>query len=259
MTATTLSTVEIEVRNDLAAAYRLFAEIGWHELIYNHITAKIPGTDHFLINPFGLMYREITGENLVKVDLDGTILDETDHAINPAGFIVHSAVHRARPDVGCVAHTHTTAGLAVACQADGLLPLSFPSMFYTDRIAYHAFEGITVDQDECARLAADLGTSDVMILRNHGLLACGPTIADTFAELYHLQRACEVQIAFQSSGAAPNAVDRQIALKAAAQHTGLARNGPQNALLWRAMVRWMDDVSPGFRIPYAAAQKEQNA
>lgn len=157
-------------------------------------------------------------------------------------------MHRARADAGCVVHTHTTAGLAVACQADGLLPLSFPSMFYTDRIAYHAFEGITVDADECARLAADLGDRDVMILRNHGLLACGRTVADAFAELYHLQRACEVQLAVQSAGAPVTLPPREVQLKAAAQHTGLARTGTQNVLLWRAMLRWMDDVDPGYRI-----------
>ena len=164
---------EQEARVGLAAAYRLFAQLGWHELIYNHITVKVPGTEHFLINPFGLMYRQVKASNLVKIDLDGAIVGPASYPINPAGFVVHAAVHRARADVGCVMHTHTTAGLAVACQADGLLPLSFPSMFYTDRLAYHDFEGVTVDESECDRLAADLGDRYAMILRNHGLLACG--------------------------------------------------------------------------------------
>lgn len=240
-------TAETQARVELAAAYRLFAELGWHELIYNHITVRVPGTEHFLINPFGLMYREVKASNLVKVDLEGNILGHASHPINPAGFIVHAAVHGARPDVGCVIHTHTTTGLAVACQRDGLLPLSFPSMFYTDRVAYHDFEGITVDKDECARLAANLGDRYAMILRNHGLLACGRTIADAFAEIYHLQRACDVQIAAQSTGATLNWPDRSIGLKAAAQHDGLARTGTQNALLWQAMVRWMERVDSSFK------------
>lgn len=238
---------EILAREDLAAAYRLFAVLGWHELIYNHITVKIPGTEYFLINPFGLMYREITAANLLKIDLLGNLIEASEYSVNPAGFVVHAAVHRARPDVGCVMHTHTTAGLAVACQAEGLLPLSFPSLFYTDRIAYHEFEGITVDEDECARLADDLGDRDVMILRNHGLLTCGRTVANAFAELYHLQRACEAQLAIQSAGASTTVPPRRIQLKAAEQHSALARNGVQNDLLWRAMVRWMDDTVPGFR------------
>lgn len=242
-----ISKQEVEARVNLAAAYRLLAELGWHELIYNHITVRVPGTEHFLINPFGLMYREVNASNLVKVDLEGNVLGDSTHPINPAGFIVHAAVHGARPDVGCVIHTHTTTGLAVACQADGLLPLSFPSMFYTDRLAYHEFEGITVDHDECARLAADLGNRNAMILRNHGLLACGRTLGDAFAEIYHLQRACDVQIAAQASGAALTWPDRSIGLKASAQHDALARSGTQNDLLWSAMVRWMDRVDPGYR------------
>lgn len=241
------SAEEVHARTDLAAAYRLFAVLGWHELIYNHITVKVPGTEHFLINPFGLMYREITASNLVKVDLEGALIEDSPYPINPAGFIVHAAVHRARADVGCVIHTHTTAGLAVACQAEGLLPLSFPAMFYTDRLAYHDFEGITIDAEECGRLASDLGQRDAMVLRNHGLLACGRTIADAFAEIYHLQRACEVQLAVQGSGAATVVPPRAIGLKAAEQHTRLARSGTQNQLLWQAMVRWMDDLDPKYR------------
>jgi ribulose-5-phosphate 4-epimerase/fuculose-1-phosphate aldolase len=247
MAAKPSSPAEKQARIELAACYRLFAELGWHELIYNHITVKVPETEHFLINPFGLMYREVTASNLVKIDLDGNILDDSPHPINPAGFIVHAAVHGARPDVGCVIHTHTSAGLAVACQAEGLLPLSFPAMFYTDRLAYHDFEGITVDTDECARLAEDLGDRYAMILRNHGLLACGRTLGDAFAEIYHLQRACEVQVAAQSTGAMLIFPPPEVGLKAAAQHDGLARSGTQNQLMWQAMMRWMDRVDPGYR------------
>jgi ribulose-5-phosphate 4-epimerase/fuculose-1-phosphate aldolase len=239
---------EYRLRCELACAYRLFDQLGWHELIYNHITVRLPGHENnFLINPFGLMYREITAGNLVRIDIDGNVVGQADHPVNPAGFIVHSAIHAARDDAHCVMHTHTTAGMAVACQAEGLLPLSFPAMFYTGRVAYHDFEGITLDRDERARLAADLGDRNVMILRNHGLLACGPSVGHAFAELYHLQRACEVQIAAQSSGARLTLPEPAIAQRAADQFTATARKGAQNDMLFAAMMRWMDDKDPGYR------------
>jgi ribulose-5-phosphate 4-epimerase/fuculose-1-phosphate aldolase len=237
---------EWQVRCELAAAYRLFAVLGWHELIYNHLTVRVPGTDHFLINPFGLMYREVTAGNLLKIDLDGNKVAPSPWPVNPAGFIVHSAVHAARADAHCVMHTHTTAGQVVSCQADGLLPLSFNAMFYANRVAYHDFEGITLDREECERLARDLGTRNVMILRNHGLLVCGPTIGDAFAEHYMLQRACEVQIAAQSTGVPLLQPSAAIAERAAAQYERTARQGDQNTLLWDAMLRWAWDLDPGF-------------
>lgn len=244
-TSQSWSEAEWEARVELACAYRLFATLGWHELIYNHITVRIPGSEHFLINPFGLMYREITASSLVKVDVDGRVLSPGEYGVNPAGFVVHSAVHRARPDVGCVMHTHTTTGMAVACQKEGLLPLSFPAMFYTGRLAYHEFEGITLDTDECERLARDLGDRRAMILRNHGLLSCGPTVADAFAELYHLQRACDVQIAAQSGGQL-RMPSTAVAEKVTAQFDATAYDDQQNRLLWRAMRRWMDSVDSGY-------------
>lgn len=243
-----VSAEEWQLRCELACAYRLFDQLGWHELIYNHITVRLPGPEaHFLINPFGLMYREITAGNLVRIDIDGRIIGHSDYPVNPAGFIVHSAVHAAREDAHCVMHTHTTAGMAVACQDEGLLPLSFPAMFYTGRVAYHDFEGITLDRDERGRLAANLGDRNVMILRNHGLLACGPSVGHAFAELYHLQRACEVQIAAQSSGARLTLPAPEIARRAADQFTATARKGSQNDMLFQAMMRWMDDKDPGYR------------
>lgn len=237
---------EWQVRCELAAAYRLFAHLGWHELIYNHLTVRVPGSEHFLINPFGLMYREITAGKLVKIDLEGRKVEPSPWTVNPAGFIVHSAVHAARPDAHCVVHTHTTAGQVVSCQAGGLLPLSFNAMFYAGRVAYHDFEGITLDREECQRLAADLGDRNVMILRNHGLLVCGPSIGDAFAEHYMLQRACEVQVAAQATGV-PLVLPRdEIAQRAAAQYDASARKGGQNTLLWDAMLRWAWDLDPGF-------------
>ena len=170
-----MAQAEWSARQDLALAYRLFDQFGWHELIYNHITVRVPDEEgRFLINPFGLMYREITASNLVKIDVDGRVLSTPSSRINPAGFVVHAAVHACRADAHAVIHSHTTAGQAVSCQRQGLLPLSFSSVFFHERIAYHDFEGITLDRDECGRLAQDLGSSNVMILRNHGLLTCGP-------------------------------------------------------------------------------------
>ena len=234
-------------RIELACAYRLFAALGWHELIYNHISLRVPSRhDRFLINPFGMMYREITASSLVEIDIDGHVVDPGSAPVNPAGFVVHAAVHRARPDAACVMHTHTTDGMAVACQRDGLLPLSFPSMFYFERIGYHAFEGITLDTGECDRLARSLGTFNAMILRNHGLLACGPSVADAFAELYHLQRACEVQIAAQSSGASLTFPSESVVRKATSQFDATARRGEQNHLLFSAMRRWMDAIDPSY-------------
>lgn len=233
-------------RCELAAAYRLFAQLGWHELIYNHLTVRVPGSPYFLINPFGLMYREIRASTLLKIDLEGRKVEPSAYAVNPAGFIVHGAVHAARADAHCVMHTHTTAGQVVSCQRDGLLPLSFNAMFYAGRVAYHDFEGITLDREECARLAANLGDRNVMILRNHGLLVCGPTIGDAFAEHYMLQRACEVQVAAQATGAALVQPSPEIAARASAQYDATARKGDQNTLLWDAMLRWAWDLDPAF-------------
>lgn len=239
------SAAEWAVRLDVACAYRLFHRFGWHELIYNHITARVPGTrDRFLINPFGLMYREVTASNLVEIDLDGRVV-RGEHPVNPAGFVVHSAVHAARPDAHCVMHTHTTAGMAVACQEGGLLPLSFPSAFFHGRVAYHDFEGITLDLDERGRLAANLGDRPVMILRNHGLLSCGRDVAEAFANLYTLQRACEVQIAAQAGGtAALRRIPEPVMARTTTQAMG---PGMDAGLVFAAMRRWMEDEDPGWR------------
>jgi ribulose-5-phosphate 4-epimerase/fuculose-1-phosphate aldolase len=233
-------------RQELACAYRLFDHFGWHELIYNHITVRVPGEKgHFLINPFGLMYREVTASNLVKIDIDGKVV-LGDHPVNRAGFVIHSAIHRARKDAHAVAHTHTTAGQAVSCQEQGLLPMSFSAVMFHDRIAYHAFEGITLDLDEQERLLADLGDKDVMILRNHGLLTCGPTLADAFQEMYQLQRSCEVQIAALAGGARVIIPREEIAIRATGQFARTARNGVENRMMFDAMMRWMVDKDRSF-------------
>ena len=242
-----VSDAEWSARQELACAYRLFDHFGWHELIYNHITVRVPGeAGRFLINPFGLMYREVKASNLVKIDVDGKVLSESKWPINPAGFIVHAAVHAARDDAHAVIHTHTTAGQAVSCQRQGLLPLSFTSVFFHGRVHYHAFEGITLDRDECASLATDLGDSNVMILRNHGLLTCGATLAHAFMLHYQLQRACEVQIASQAGGADLLVVPDAVAGRAAGQFARAQTAGGEDDLLFEAMRRWMVEKDASF-------------
>jgi len=242
-----MSDAEWETRVDLACAYRLFHHLGWDMMIYNHISARVPDApDQFLINPFGLLYREVTASNLVKIDTKGNILDDSPHPVNPAGFIVHSAVHEGREDVNWVMHTHTNEGVAVACQKDGLLPISFTAFFYEGHMSYHDFEGITLDQEECARLAASLGNNNVMILRNHGLLSCGVTVGQAYAELFNLQRACEVQVMAQAGGSELIVPAGEIAARSAAQYQTTGREDGQQELMWGAMRRWMEELSPGF-------------
>ena len=194
------SQAEWEVRVDLAACYRMVAHFGLDDLIYTHISARVPGpNEHFLINPFGLLYEEVTASNLVKVNLAGNVLDDTDWEINPAGFVIHSCVHEARPDMTCVIHTHTVAGTAVSAQAEGLLPLTQTALLYKDLIGYHTYEGLALNLEEQKRLLADLGdTKQLLILRNHGLLSAGKTIPEAFIMMYYLEQACRMQIAAQA-------------------------------------------------------------
>src|SRR6476620_3247542 len=198
-----VSAGEWETRVNLAACYRLAAHFRMTDLIYTHISARVPGPEHhFLINAFGLLWDEISASTLVKVTLDGDIVDDpTGNGINRAGYVIHSAVHRARSDVECVMHTHTAAGIAVSAQEEGLLPISQHAMRFTDNIAYHDYEGLALELDEQARLTRDLGEHKVMILRNHGLLACGESVAETFDLMYYLERACQTQINALAGGA----------------------------------------------------------
>ncbi len=198
-----VSAAEWQMRVDLAACYRLIAYFRWTDMIYTHISARVPGEpDHFLINAYGLMFDEIKASNLVKVDHDGNLLDDpAGLGINPAGFTIHSAVHMARRDVDCVLHTHTAAGMAVASQKQGLLPLNQHAMRFHNRIGYHDYEGVALDLDERGRLQKNLGDKFVLILRNHGLLTCGRTVREAFDLMYYLQRSCEAQVVAQSTGA----------------------------------------------------------
>lgn len=197
-----MSLDEWQARVDLAACYRLIAHFGMDDLIYTHISARIPGPEeHFLLNPFGLLYEEVTASNLVKVDLTGNIIGPIGDEINPAGFIIHSCVHEARSDIACVIHTHTVAGVGVAAQSDGLLPLSQTALLYTDLIGYHEYEGLALNPEEQERLLADLGPKkQILFLRNHGLLTCGRSIPEAFIMMYYIEQACRMQIAAQAGG-----------------------------------------------------------
>ena len=198
---------ERAARVELAACYRIFAMLGWTEMIYNHITVRLPdsvtgGEKQFLINPFGLHYSEVTASNLVKINLQGKVLDGSPYPVNPAGFTVHAAIHNGVPDAHCIMHTHTTAGVAVACLQGGLQQTNFYTAQLADMVAYHDFEGITIHAEEGPRLINSMNNRPAVILRNHGLLAWGQTIPQTFAILWTLQRACEVQVATFSMGKA---------------------------------------------------------
>lgn len=241
---------EWAARLELAACYRLFDHLGWTEMIFNHLTLRVPGPQPlFLINPYGLHYSEVTASNLVKVDLDGRKVDDNPHPINPAGFVIHAAVHRARPDAHCVMHTHTTAGIAVACKAGGLSTDNFYGAQFFGRVAYHDFEGVTTDLAEQERLVASLGNKDVMILRNHGLLVTGPHVPGTYLEMWALQRACEVQLAADSMAGpnqhVPESVLRAIPRQRQAMSVGQARAGERvfQAILRRAGIRLEDVVA----------------
>ena len=242
------STDEWELRVQLAACYRIFDYLGWDELIFNHITAKIPGdTEHFLINPYGLLYSEVSASNLVKVDIQGNILEDSKYRVNPAGMVIHSAIHAARPDVHCIAHTHTTAGMTVACQEQGLRRDNFYSVLLHNRIAYHEFEGITVRDDEKARLVTNLGNRDFAILRNHGLLTCGLDIAGAFFNMWSLQRACEVQVACDSTGLPITPISEDIAERSAELLDIQTAGSSWGALEFQAMMRRIDKLDPTYR------------
>ncbi len=197
-----MTEAERAARVELAACYRIVDLLGWTELIFNHITARVPGPEvRFLINPFGLHYREVTASNLVLIDIEGNAVRETPWPVNRAGFVIHSAIHGALANAHCVMHTHTTSGMAVACLKEGLSADNFYGAMLQGRLAYHDFEGITVDPGEKERLIRDLGDKPAMILRNHGLLAWGPSVSEAFLMMWTLQRACDVQIAASRAGA----------------------------------------------------------
>lgn len=247
LSVTVISDEEIRLRRELAGCYRVFAMMGWVELIYNHITVRVPGEDkHFLINPFGLHYSEVKASNLVKIDLQGRIVGESQWPVNPAGFVLHSAIHGAIANAHCVMHTHTTTGCAVACSRAGLSMDNFYSAQLYGRVAYHEFEGITVHLDEGPRVIRSIGDRQAVILRNHGLLSWGPTLANAFAVLWTLQRACDVQVAGAALGptvAVPEPIQKRAS--ADALQFDPARGGGADS--FAAMVRLVDKLDPGYR------------
>ncbi len=242
-----VSQEEWQARIDLAAAYRLVAHYGWDDLVFTHISSRVPGPEHhFLINPYGLMFDEITASSLVKVDLEGKIVLETPYQINPAGFTIHSAVHAAREDALCVLHLHTVHGVAVSAQKDGLLPISQHSMFPLASIGYHDYEGLALNKEEKPRLVADLGTNIHLILKNHGLLTVGPSPADAFLAMYNLQRSCEIQILAQSGGSELVSIPRPI-LDGVASQLQAVTKGLGAGLVWPGLLRKLDRIDPSFR------------
>jgi ribulose-5-phosphate 4-epimerase/fuculose-1-phosphate aldolase len=238
---------EWQTRVDLAAAYRLVALFKWDDLVFTHITARVPGHDNeFLINPYGLLFEEITASSLVKIDLQGNKLDDTPFPVNPAGFTIHSAIHAARHDLQCVLHTHTQNGVAVSAQKGGVLPLSQQSIFVLSSLGYHDYEGVALRDDEKPRLVTDLGRNSFLMLRNHGLLTVGASIADAFLNMYLFESVCAIQIRAQAGGGELVHIDPRIiatAAQQAAQATGGQGGG---ALNWPGLLRRLHRLSPGY-------------
>ncbi len=242
-----VSSEEWQVRVDLAACYRLIAMYGWDDLVFTHVSARVPGPEeHFLINAYGLLFEEMSASSLVKVDLNGDKVLDSPHPVNPAGFVIHSAVHEARPDVGCVLHTHTKAGVAVSAQADGLRPISQTSLFPYATMAYHDYEGVALNDEEKPRLVADLGNKNALILRNHGLLTTGSTIADAFLMMYVLETACQVQVMAESSGNDLIEVPAPIVAGITAQAAEVTK-GLGGQLVWPGLLRKLDRQDASFR------------
>jgi ribulose-5-phosphate 4-epimerase/fuculose-1-phosphate aldolase len=243
-----VSPEEWQLRVDLAACYRLVALYGWSDLVFTHISARLPGPEHhFLINPYGLMFDEITASSLVKVDMQCNKLMDSPHPVNPAGFVIHSAVHAARADVQCVLHTHTRAGVAVSAQQQGVLPISQQSTFVLASLAYHDYEGVAFRDDEKPRLQADMGSANFLMLRNHGLLTCGRSIADAFLAMYTFEAACKIQVDALAGGAALTHVPPSI-VQGVAQAMQVQTGGLGGAFAWPALLRKLDRESPGYAV-----------
>ena len=249
----TLHPDEWQLRVDLAACYRLVALYGWSDLVFTHISAKLPasvtgGEEQFLINPYGLMFDEITASSLVKVDMACNKVGDSPHPVNPAGFVIHSAVHAARPDAGCVLHTHTRAGVAVSAQPHGVLPISQQSTFVLASLAYHDYEGVAIRDDEKARLQTDLGHANFLMLRNHGLLTVGKTIADAFLSMYTFENTCRIQVdalAGQAGPATLTAVPAAI-VDGVAHAMKVQTGGLGGGFVWPSLLRKLQRENPGY-------------
>ena len=239
---------EWEARVDLAAAYRLVALYGWDDLIFTHLSARVPGPEHhFLINPYDMMFEEITASSLVKIDVDGNPVGKSEHPVNPAGFTIHSALHMAREDAAAVMHLHTPHGQAVSAMEFGLLPHTQTAMIANHDVAYHDYEGVATDLEERERLVADIGDKNAMILRNHGTLAVGDSVASCFLRLYFLERACEAQVMMLSAGKENlNRVNQGVEEKVAHQSNPKGMGGLAQKLAWPALLRNLDRIDPSF-------------
>jgi ribulose-5-phosphate 4-epimerase/fuculose-1-phosphate aldolase len=244
-----VSAEEWAVRVDLAAAYRLVSRYGWEDLVFTHISARVPGTeDQFLINPYGVFFDEITASSLVKIDQQGKKVDGSPFFVNEAGFVIHSAIHAARHDAKCVLHTHTLNGVAVSAQRAGLLPISQHSMFVLRSLGYHDFEGPALDDAEKPRLVADLGENSSLILRNHGLLTVGATVADAFVAMYYLEASCAIQVRAQSGGGELIPVPKEVIDDSYARMQSADRpGGTRGGLVWPGLLRRLDRIDPSFR------------
>jgi ribulose-5-phosphate 4-epimerase/fuculose-1-phosphate aldolase len=237
---------EREVREQLAACYRLVHQHGWTDLVYTHISARVPGPEeHFLLNPLGFMFNEVTASNLVKIDLDGNNVGASPHPVNRAGFVIHSAVHAARPDVQCVIHLHTPAGMAVSMMKCGLLPLSQHAQMFYGRIGYHEYEGIAIDTEERKRLVRDLGDNPVMILRNHGTLVAGATIPQAFSFMFHLEKACQAQLLAMSSGQELQVPPEEASIRT--RDLVVRPDSPVGRAEWPALMRMLDATDPSYK------------
>jgi ribulose-5-phosphate 4-epimerase/fuculose-1-phosphate aldolase len=242
-----VSAEEWKIRVDLAAAYRLIAHHGWDDLIFTHLSARVPGPEHhFLLNPYNLMFEEVTASSLVKVDMDGHPVDPTPFITNPAGFTIHSAIHMAREDAHAVIHLHTPHGQAVSAHAEGLLPLTQTAMLIRGEVAYHDYEGVAVDLDERERIVADLGDKGAMLLRNHGTLAVGETVGEAYVKIYFLERACQAQIMALSAGTANLNNPPQGAPEVAAAQGKIGLKMAAGALAWPALLRKAYRLDPAF-------------
>jgi ribulose-5-phosphate 4-epimerase/fuculose-1-phosphate aldolase len=242
-----VSAEEWEQRVSLAAAYRLVAHFGWDDLIFTHLSARVPGGDHhFLINPYGMTFDEITASNLVKVDLGGNKVMNSPYEINPAGFTIHSAIHDAREDASCVLHVHSVNGPAVSAQRDGVLPISQQSIFVLSSLAYHDYEGLALRDDEKPRLVNDLGDASFFMLRNHGLITIADNIPDAFLFMYTFESACMVQVRAQAGGGELVPIDPNI-IATARQQAATVTDAALGSLAWPALLRKLDRIDPSYR------------
>jgi ribulose-5-phosphate 4-epimerase/fuculose-1-phosphate aldolase len=239
---------EWAVRIDLAAAYRLVAHFHWDDLVFTHITARVPGPEHhFLINPYGMLFDEITASSLVKIDMQGKKVEDNPWPINPAGFTIHSAIHGARHDVQCVLHTHTINGVAVSAQKHGVLPLSQQSIFVLQNLAYHDYEGVALRDDEKPRLVADLGKKSFLMLRNHGLLTVGRSVAEAFQAMYIFEATCAIQLRAQSGGGELIPIPQGIIDTAMVQARQVSNGQGPDQLIWPGLLRRLDRIDDSYR------------